>query len=200
MGIATILISYILKQDETNILDRIIMSALDRSPSNTNLLQPTKYILSIDKIPATQYFCQSVNLPGVSLSQPTYTTPLVDIPIMGNKLSYDSLNIKFLVDEQLHSWSQLYNWFLAMGSPVSTSDRIANTNALKNTVSTNLTNYSDLVITVLSALNNPVALITFTNAFPVSLSSITLDTELSADDVITAEVSFKYQSFSINTL
>lgn len=176
------------------------MSALDRSPINTNLLQPTKYILSIDKIPATQYFCQSVNIPGVSLSQPTYTTPLVDIPIMGNKITYDSLDIKFLVDEQLQSWSQLYNWFLAMGSPVSTADRIAKTNALKNTVTNNLSNYSDLIITVLSALNNPIARIQFTNAFPVSLSSIVLDTELSAEDTITAEVSFKYQSFSIITL
>ena len=194
-----ILISYILKQDEINILDRIIMSAINRTPSNTNLLQPTKYILSIDKIPATQYFCQSVNIPGVSLGSPTYNTPLRDIPIMGNKLEYEDLTVKFLVDEQLLSWSQIYNWFLAIASPVSMTERINMTKSMSNTVNTELPNYSDMIITTLSALNNPVSRIQFTNAFPVSLSSISLDTESSADDVITAEVSFKYQSFKVLT-
>jgi len=173
------------------------MSALDRSPSNTNLLQPTKFLLTIDKIPATQYFCQTVNIPGIGLSSTTYNTPLVDIPVMGNKIEYETLDIKFLVDEQLQSWNQIYNWFLAIASPVSIADRVSKTNAMSNTVNKSLPNYSDLTITILSALNNPVARIQFTNAFPISLSSIELDTKSSSDDIITAEVSFKYQSFEI---
>jgi len=45
------------------------MTAITRSPENTNLLQPTKFLLTFDRIRATQYFCQSVNLPGVSLGE-----------------------------------------------------------------------------------------------------------------------------------
>jgi len=176
------------------------MSALDRAPSNTNLLQPTKYILTISRTPSTQYFCQSVNIPGVSLGHAVYNTPLVDIPVMGNKLEYETLDIKFLVDEQLQSWNQIYNWFLAIASPVSMDERLAYTNAMSNGINTKLLNYSDLIITTLSALNNPVSRIQFTNAFPIALSSIELNTNSSSDDIITADVSFKYQSFNILTL
>ena len=175
------------------------MSVLERTPTNTNLLQPTKYLLTIDRIPATQYFCQTVGIPGVSLGQAEYTTPFVDIPIMGNKLKYNSFDIDFLIDEQLQSWSQLYNWFRAIAAPTGFEDRntLTNQQSISLTSKKNLPNYSDLTLTILSNLNNPLVNIRFINAFPTSLSDIQLDTKASADDILTSSASFSYEYFEI---
>ena len=45
------------------------MTVLTRAPQNTNYLQPSKFLLSFDRMPTVQYFCQEVNLPGVSMGQ-----------------------------------------------------------------------------------------------------------------------------------
>jgi hypothetical protein len=93
------------------------MSALSRTPENTNPLQSSKFILAFERLPTVQYFCQEANLPGVTLGSTVFPTPLRDVPIAGNKLSYSEFNITFIVDEQLQSWNELYKWLLAIGAP-----------------------------------------------------------------------------------
>jgi len=176
------------------------MTALGRTPANTNLLQPTKYILVFDRISTTQYFCQSLNIPGISLGEVTTNTPLMDIYSPGNKLSYNEFNINFIVDEQLESWKQLYNWFQSIASPQGFDERNRLTE-LQNqyTPTTRFKNFSDSTLTILSALNNPILKVNFINMFPVSLSDITFDTSQSADDIITTSASFRYEYFEFVT-
>jgi hypothetical protein len=57
--------------------------------------------------------------------------------------------------------------------------------------------YSDATLTILSALNNPIARVEFVNMFPVSLSDIYFDTKQSADDIITADATFVFDQFKI---
>ena len=95
------------------------MTALTRIPQNTNYLQPTKYLLTFDRIGSTQYFCQSVNIPGVSIGQALISTPSVDVYAPGNKLTFNQLNIDFAVDEKLDSWRQIYDWFRSIAAPES---------------------------------------------------------------------------------
>ena len=56
------------------------MTALTRSPQNTNYLQPTKYILTLDRIPTVQYFCQEANVPGISLGQAAVSYTHLTLP------------------------------------------------------------------------------------------------------------------------
>jgi hypothetical protein len=176
------------------------MTALGRTPQNTNLLQPTKYILVFDRISTTQYFCQSLNIPGISLGEVTTNTPLMDLHSPGTKLSYNEFNINFIVDEQLESWKQLYNWFQSIASPQGFDERNRLTE-LQNqyTPNTRFKNFSDSTLTILSALNNPIMRVNFINMFPFSLSDITFDTAQSADDIITASASFRYEYFEFVT-
>ena len=44
-------------------------------------------------------------------------TPFSDIPIEGEKLTFDQLNISFLVDEDLQNYQEIYSWLLSMGFP-----------------------------------------------------------------------------------
>ena len=172
------------------------MSALSRTPENTNPLQSSKFILAFERLPTVQYFCQEANLPGVTLSEATLVTPLRDVPIAGNKLSYSEFNITFIVDEQLQSWNELYKWLLAIGSPKSLAER-DRLNQLQNQYNSKTSYYADATLTIMSALNNPLLRINYQRMFPISLSDIKFDTQLDADTIITATATFQYSYFDI---
>jgi hypothetical protein len=110
-------------------------------------------------------------------------------------MTFNNLNVSFLVDEAVVSWQNLYDWFRSFASPDGTEERNLKT-ALQNEYSKqDKKQYSDATLTVLNNLNNPVIRVQFTNVFPVSLSDINFDTRMSADDVITADATFVYDEF-----
>jgi hypothetical protein len=170
------------------------MTALNRNPQNQNYLQASKFILTFDRIPSVQFFCQEVNIPGISVGQALINSPVLDFYAPGNKITYNTLNINFAINEGAESWENLHAWFMAIASPVSIDERnrlTAIQNAQRN--QSHLKLYSDATLTLLSNLNNPIRKIQFVNAFPISLSDITFDTKSSADDIITADASFVFE-------
>jgi hypothetical protein len=169
------------------------MSALSRTPQNTNYLQPTKFLLTFTKIPDTQYFCQSINLPGLNIGKSDFETPFRRIPVAGTKIDYNPLNINFNVNGDLSAWFNLHQWMRSMGSPVGFEDRVNTTNQISER--TSLQAYSDGTLTVLSNLNNPIARIQFYNIFPTSLSDLEFDTTKSADDVMVGSASFDFEYY-----
>ena len=172
------------------------MTALSRTPSNTNLLQASKFILAFNHLPTVQFFCQEANLPGVSIGITEFPTPLRDVPIAGNKLTYNEFDITFMVDEDLQSWNELYKWLLSIGSPKSMKER-QQLNYSQNVYTTGNSYYSDASLTIMSSLNNPLLRVNFLRMFPVSISDIVFDTKLSADTIITATAKFQYEYFEI---
>lgn len=172
------------------------MSALTRTPANTNLLQPSKFILAFNRLPTVQYFCQEANLPGASVGNAEFNTPLIDVPVVGNKLSYNEFTVRFMIDEEIESWNQLYKWMLAIASPKNLEDR-ATYNQLQNQNTSKPSLYSDANLTIMSALNNPLIRVNFHRMFPVSLTDINFDTQQSADTIITATATFRYEYFDI---
>ena len=173
------------------------MTAITRIPQNVNYLQATKFLLTFDRIGSTQYFCQSVNIPGVSIGQAPINTPMLDIYAPGNKISYNQLNIDFAVDEALDSWQQIHNWFRSIASPESFGERKRLSDAQNQYKSYGQKGYSDATLTVLNNLNNPVIRVKFINVFPISLSDIQFDTKMTADDIVyaTATFVFDYHNF-----
>jgi hypothetical protein len=174
------------------------MTAITRIPQNTNYLQATKFLLTFDRIGSTQYFCQSVNIPGVSIGQAPINTPMLDIFAPGNKITYSQLNIDFAVDEKLDSWQQIHNWFRSIASPEGFGERKRLSDAQNQYKSgSGPKAYSDATLTVLNNLNNPIVRVKFFNVFPISLSDIQFDTKMSADDIVyaTATFVFDYHNF-----
>ena len=93
------------------------MTVLTRTPENTNLLQPTKFLVTIDRIPETQYFCQKVNIPGMRMPEAKVDSPFHNYTVAGLNIQYNSFDISFLVDEELQSWKDMYNWFTSIADP-----------------------------------------------------------------------------------
>ena len=170
------------------------MTAINRSPENTNLLQSTKFLLTFDRIRTTQYFCQTVNLPGVSLGEVSRATPFLDMYSPGTKLTYDPLVVEFILDEELQGWKNLYDWFLTMADPDGFEKRDDSRELQTNK------HFSDATLSILSGLNNPLVRIHYTNLFPLSISDIRFDTTQSADTILTATATFRYQSYTYLTV
>lgn len=176
------------------------MTAFNRTPQNTNILQPTKFILTFDRIGSVQFFCQSVNLPGINLGQAPINTPAGDVFAPGNKIIYNPLNVHFILDETLDGWQQIHAWFRSIASPESFQERKRLTDIQNAYSSTKLTSYSDATLTVLSALNNPILRIKFTNMFPITLSDVVFDTTQSAEDIMTGDATFMFDYFTFEKI
>lgn len=172
------------------------MTALSRLPQNTNYLQPSKFLLTFDRLGDVQYFCQTVNIPGVNLGQAPFNTPMLDVFVPDRKMIYNPLSIHFTIDESLNGWQQLHAWFRSIASPTSFDERNRLT-ALQNAnkTSKSLESYSDATLTILSALNNPILRVKFYNVFPITLSDVIFDTTQSADDIVTADAVFTFDYF-----
>jgi hypothetical protein len=108
----------------------------------------------------------------------------------GTKLDYSLLDIEFIVDEDLETWKNLYNWFISIADPDGFEKRTYKQELQRSE------HFSDATLTILSSLNNPILRIQFRNLFPVTMGDINLDTRLSADSIVTVSASFRYESYT----
>lgn len=157
------------------------------STQNKNLLQPTKYSLVFPEISDTIYFCQKANLPGVQLDQVSHQTPQLDLYVSGTKLSYNTFDITFLVNEDLTAWTSIYNWMKELANVDQSYKR-------------RQAAFKQAILTIYSNQNNPKMRVTYSNIFPLSVSDLEFDTTLSAEDHIVATATFRYDYFEIEKL
>ena len=172
------------------------MSAIKNLPDNYNLLSPAGFKFQIKNLPTVTYFCQSVNLPGISLGEALRTTPFIDFSVPGDKVSYDDLSVSFLVDEDLTNFLEVLNWMKKLGSPTDPSKEYS---SLLNDKSANAMGgiYSDCSLTVLTNNMNANLDISFVDCWPTGLSELSLDTMTDDITPITASATFKFRDFTI---
>ena len=175
------------------------MAVTDRNPSNPNFLQPHNYILNFSRMPNMQYFCQSVSVPGISMSETPQMTPFVDIYAPGDKAIYDLLNVTFLIDEKLTSWLECHDWIRAMTFPEDYEDYrgLSKLNKAVTRSQTQTPQYSDATLTMLSSSNQPYVKFKFYDCFPTTLSTFIMSSTDSPDTLITADATFRYTYYDI---
>ena len=176
------------------------MTATTRNPSNPNFLQPNKFLLNFSRAPNIQYFCQSLSVPGISLSEAVITNPFLDIYSPGEKAIYDLLNVTFMVDEELLGWKEIHDWIRAMTFPESFEEykRLPRLNKLAN--DPKFPQFSDASVTLLSSSNTPYYRFKFHNCFPTTLSTFIMNASDSPENVITADATFRYEYYDIEKL
>jgi hypothetical protein len=142
-------------------------------PSNINPLSPNGFQFTISKLPELSFFCQTVNLPGITLGAPEFGNPFQVQPIPGETLVYDQLTVQFLVDEQMANYQAIYNWIIALGFP---NDYEQYTTFVNNdqrgALSELARNYSDATLQILSGNNQTVKSVQFVDLFPTALDSL----------------------------
>lgn len=173
------------------------MSAKDVSVCNTDLLQSAKFILTFPRLTSTQFFCQSINIPGVTTQNTSQPTPFMDLNIPGDKFVYDTFNMDFLLDEELQSWTAIYDWMRGIAFPTEFEEYKNLKHLSKFSEHTSFPQYADAEVTILAANNTPKLKFKLIDMFPVSLSQIALDIRLGSEHTMTATASFRFKRYDI---
>ena len=167
------------------------MSALSESqPTNLNQLNVVSFDVSFSRLPAVQYFCQRISLPTIVLGETNEPSPFLNLPLEGDTLTFESVNMSFILDEDLKNYREMYDWMTALGFP-----RDYDQFAVLKTVSSGseVTKYSDLTIVLHTNKSNPNYRIKFTDCFPTSLSSIQFDATPTGMDPIVVDATFNFR-------
>ena len=176
-------------------------SAFANQIQNRNFLSPVGFKFTLAKEPKVNFFCNSARIPEITLSilqQPTY---LKDLDIPGGKLQYGDLNLRFLVDEDLVNYMSIHNWLTGLGFPETTQDYrdlLTNEDDLTQPLDPKRA-FSDGSLYILDSNYNTNAIVKFKDLFPVSLTSLDFDATQTDIQYFTAEVSFKYTVYNIDT-
>lgn len=164
-------------------------------------LKPNSFRFQIKRAPNVTYTCQSINLPTVQLGAAIQNTPFVDIPHPGDKVSFGEFNIRFLINEDMSNYLELYNWLKEIGSPYGGADW---DNALKNRSSVFRAGdynkaFSDGTLIMLDSNNNPTVILNFEDMFPVNVEGLEFDLTSSGMEYFVGTASFRYKLFKIKT-
>jgi len=191
-------------------------SPLNRQPTALDYSSPTQFRFLINQLPKVQYFTTEANIPGISIGDGVMNTPLKDIPLLGDKLTYEDLAISFIVDENLENYIEMHNWLTGIAFPKDRSQFSAFRSTTSNVKTSTrgeskdigdvrastpeLAMFSDATMTILTNKNNPVVECRFADVFPTSLSSLTYSQNQTDVEYLTASVTFKYKIYEIHTL
>ena len=180
------------------------VSPFDKQIANRNYMSPLGFKLVLTKTPKVDFLCQSANIPSISMGTAIQPSYLKDIPVPGDKVLYDDLNVRFLVDEKMENYLSIYKWMTGLGYPESigqyrqlkTDDKRTD-RRVNDSADPLYFQYSDATLQVLNSNYKPSVLINFKDAFPVSLSTLDFDVTTRDYNYFTAEVTFKYTIYNI---
>lgn len=191
-----------------------VTNAYSRQPSKLDYASPTQFKFNITKLPKVEYFCTAVNLPGIALGFVEQQTPLKDIPLPGEKLTYKDLTVTFLVDENLENYREIHGWLTGLGFPSdyteyenlqkAGADRFPTT---KGKISKELGKvkygapseggtFSDATLLLLTNKNNPILEVRFNDVFPTALGDLNYTQQATDVTYLTVDVTFKYKIYS----
>lgn len=189
-------------------------NAYKRQPSKLDYASPTQFKFNLTKLPKVEYFCTSVNIPGIALPGKRQSTPLADIPLPGEKVDFSPLEVTFMVDENLENFKEIFGWIMGIGFPKDYNQARALLGAgadrFPTTTGSDLTTdpgkvkygatsiggiYSDATITILSSKNNPVQEVRFADLFPTGLSGLQYGQQATDVDYLTATATFEYSRY-----
>ena len=91
--------------------------SIQRQPDKLDYASPTQFKFGIHQLPKVEFFTVAVNVPAINIGITYYPTALKDIPMMGDKVTYDNLTVSFMVDEYLENYLSLHEWITGIGFP-----------------------------------------------------------------------------------
>lgn len=153
----------------------------------TNTLTQNKNPLAISdgfrmvfhKAPNTSYFCQNFVMPGLTVTESVIPRPQQDVYFPGDKIVYDALTVTMLVAENMENFVEIYDWLQRSVKTTNDADK-----------------YDDITVYILSSKNNPNRVVTFKNAFPTNIGSISFNVQDSDITYAQVDVTFRYDEFT----
>ena len=190
----------------TNITNVSDASWSNNNPNELDYLRPNAFKFQIHNIPNTSYFCQAANIPEMNLPPAIQATPLVDVPHPGDKIEFGTLMIRFLIQEDMKNYKELYDWLIGLGFPEDHKQYAAYGNKqayrfpdIDPTKQQALGQFSDASLFLLDSNNNLQTEFQFRDAFPVSLQGLDFEIASGQTDYMVGVAMFRYRDYIINT-
>ena len=159
---------------------------------NFNYMQPTSFKLVIDRrnYPNLEFFCQNVTHPGMIMNPVELPVrKLAGLPFPGDTLTFNELSTNILLDENLESYTEMFNWIR----------RLLENNMLDKNASgkSSEPNYADITLSILSSHNNQTKQVRYIDCVPTSLGDINFESTASGQEFITFAASFRFNYFEL---
>ena len=154
-------------------------------PSNRNFLNPIGYLLKLEKFAGVDFFCQTANVPDVSMPTTEVASRWRNVPIVpGGGVTFGDFTVRFIVDEDLKNYNSIHKWMRDNGN----ADQMA-----RETPEDDI--YTNGQLHIVTSSYNPAFIVEYRDIFPVALTNLQFDATISDTEYITAEVTFKHQQF-----
>lgn len=148
---------------------------------NRNPANQTNFKLEIPGLEEVNYFIQSTNLPGLTMSGIPVPFRNHQTNVPSNKIEYDEVTMNFIVEEDYSNHTQIRLWMHAfsMGTdPIWSVTKNIN-------------------LFILDSNKQPRLKVVYYNAYPTALGAISLDSAVNSTEVIATTASFRYQYYDV---
>ena len=150
-----------------------------------NTLRSNAFAFQILRIPDTVFRVTSIDFPDVSVGVNSTSVSGAEMHSPGQKVEFSEMTVKFIVDENLANYEEIYNWL---------TQQQFNTSYVPDSTKTALL-MSDGTLTTLNNASVANRSFFFRDMFPTFLSGFQLST--SGSEQIECSVSFKFGYFTL---
>ena len=155
-----------------------------------NYLAPTSFKLIIDRrnYPNLEFFAQTIQHPGASVSATEVPIPrLGNIAMAGDKLTFGELSAMIILDEDMNSYTEMYNWLR----------RMVEQNRNAPLALGNIPTEADITISILTSHNNANKQIRYIDCVPTLVGDINFEATVGDVQYLTFPISFRFSYFEI---
>lgn len=155
---------------------------------NMNYLQPSgfKVLINRKKYANLEFFAQSVSHPNLDLPAAEASfRGIQSAPMPGDTLTFGELSFSVIIDEDMKSYTEMYDWVRRIPSETVQEAGTDNPTA------------SDITLSILSSKNNVIKKIRYLNAIPTGLGNIEFTSTIDSVTFLTYIASFRYTTFEI---
>ena len=192
------------------------LSSKQPSGSGLDYADPTKFKFQISKLPRVEFNSIQANIPGITLTELNQPTRLMPVRIPGNDMTFEDLNVTFIVDEDLTNYRSVHDWMAGLaqmdsddkyralitdgGDRMPLSQQNNSQDAGRVTSATNDgAIFSDAKLIILSARNIPIVELSFEDTYPKALSALDYNQNATDIEYLQATVTLGYKKHTYTT-
>lgn len=161
-------------------------------------VKPSGFILQIDRFPELVFSVQSVNIPAVDIGVAKFSNSQNDVTIPGDKIVYQPLQIRLMLDDKFDNYLKLYGWLRKLGFATFKGDYASAQQRFAQTNGNMGFEYAQMSLIALNAKNNPIVKFNFVDAFPSSMGSLDWSSSVEGEQYLFFDMQFTYSYFSVD--
>lgn len=152
---------------------------------------PHGFYMVIEKLPATMFTLQRVQIPVISGQEVSMPSPMNPNNTMmpGTSMEYSVLSCDFILDKHLKNYREIMQWFKGNYAP---EDKERQAYKWQDAM-------SNITVVATDAANVPLMHWQFYDSFPISIDGPMFDATMPDMEYLTSNVTFRHKYFTFAT-